>query len=119
MTPPGDASAAPRYRLAAEILGRIAPDELGDLPTVWQDYAHRRWTGDHDRDRILGSGLASSRVEWAPLVVTFVVSDVLLGATTDAAKDAPAPAPAASPGQPAPGSAAAAGCRRSNCRRRC
>jgi len=81
--------AVPGYLLATDVLRTLAPDELDDLPLVWEDYLRNPIEpGDLKADdRLLGSGLATAFAEWAPLVVTFIGSQVLGGAVVDAAKD--------------------------------
>ncbi len=84
-----DREPSPGYALAAEVLGQLAPDELPDLPELWAERPAKPVEPDNDsrEDRILGSGLADALVEWGPLVVAFVGTEVVGGAAVDAAKD--------------------------------
>lgn len=89
MAPQDDVRSVPGYLLAADVLRTLAPDELDELPYVWEDYLGDpiEFGGLESDDRLLGSGLATEFVEWAPLVVAFLASEVLAGAVVDAAKD--------------------------------
>lgn len=87
--PDGVSDVDPGYRIAHEALRRLAPEKLPDLALVWQAYQKRPSAPDDlaDRDRLLGSGLGSQLTTWAPLIVTFIVTEVLGGAMLDAARD--------------------------------
>ncbi|PVZ04552.1 hypothetical protein [Actinomycetospora cinnamomea] len=89
MAPDGDAARGPVYDLVAEVLVGVAPEEAADLPLVWEAWRRNPVPPSalHDRERLLGSGLAGELVTWAPLVVSFLGTQVVGGAMVDAAKD--------------------------------
>ncbi|HET9258367.1 MAG TPA: hypothetical protein VFO16_24655 [Pseudonocardiaceae bacterium] len=61
MAPQDDVGSVPGYLLAAEVLRVVAPDELEDLPSVWEDYLRDPIEfGDlGNDDRLLGAGMAT------------------------------------------------------------
>jgi hypothetical protein len=73
------------YQVAEAMLRRLDAEEVDDLPLVWRSYLAD--PSSAARERLLGSGLGSSLMEWAPLVVAFLSTEVLLGAAVDSAKD--------------------------------
>ena len=81
-------SADRSYDVAAAVVGKLAPEELPDLPAVWRAYWDRPITPDElvGRDHMLGGG-ADLILTWAPLVVAFLGTEVLAGAVVDESKD--------------------------------
>jgi hypothetical protein len=73
------------YQVAEAMLRRLDAEEVDDLPLVWRSYLAD--PSSAAEERLLGSGLGSSLMEWAPLVVAFLSTKVLLGAAVDSAKD--------------------------------
>jgi hypothetical protein len=65
------------------------PEEIVDLQDIWQSYRQDPVTPAElaERGALLGSGLGSSLLEWAPLVVAFLGTEIFVGAAVDSAKD--------------------------------
>ena len=77
------------YGLVAAVLRRLSPGELPSLPEVWEIYWEDPFRPDSliGRDRLLGSGTGQLILTWAPLVVSFIATEVMRGALVDSAKD--------------------------------
>jgi hypothetical protein len=73
------------YQVALAMVRQLNAEEVDDLPSLWRYYlAGKSLT---DEERLLGSGLGSALTQWAPLVVAFLGTEVLLGAAVDSARD--------------------------------
>ncbi|OLT12163.1 hypothetical protein BJF78_24850 [Pseudonocardia sp. CNS-139] len=88
----------PGYALAAAVLRELDADELPVLPGVWAAYWQRPVPPRElpGPDQVIGGGVGEQLLAWAPLVVAYLGSEVLLGAAATRPRTTSGPASATS-----------------------